>query len=81
MNARFKSLMGHITENICILKVYSRGKDFLGHVSFAKKADKVFLVPKKGIKFISTHKKKKIGFHPCFIKNRDFCGRRNAQIG
>lgn len=59
MNARFKSLMGHITENICILKVYSRGKDFLGHVSFAKKADKVFLVPKKGIKFISTHKKKK----------------------
>lgn len=57
-----------------------RGKDFLGHVSFVKNADKVFLVPKKGIKFISTHKKK-IGLHPCFIKNRDFCGKRNAQIG
>lgn len=51
--------MEHTKEHICILKVYVRGKDFLGHVSFAKSADKIFLVPKKGIKFIYTHKKKK----------------------
>lgn len=47
--------MEHTKEHICILKVYVRGKDFLGHVSFVKSADKVFLVPKKGIKFIYTH--------------------------
>lgn len=79
MNARLKSIMGHITVNICILKVYARGKDFFGHVSFVKNANKLFLVPKKASS--SFPPTKKIGFHPCFIKNRDFFGRRNAQIG
>lgn len=54
-----------------------RGKDFFGYVSFVKNVDKVFLVLKKGIKFIFIYKKK-IGLYFCFIKNRDFCGKRNV---